>query len=395
MWKDSIILFVAVIAGVCSLWMTLSEWDESNYVHVRFGSFRGIATLTFGICFIAVGSLFGIGHCCFNWTTTQIVNGLIYQSCVAIMFAQSCHVWVIAVTNQRIINACGVPVTIGAPTDINFTCIEKCDGTDVVEHHRLPFLTRDATFLKASNHCSPWFHEDTEIIKWVMTWETILFTGMALHLATRAFSALVERQKIGCSVLLVVDIVTCLSVACITVVPSGYYSAYNLGGMFRFLGLLHLILPLQKQISEKHFIGFLVVMKLMFITLMGAALMFVAEKPCQAIQDDCDSGFEDFGNTLYFIFVTLSTVGFGDMSPKTDMGKVAIAFIIMSSISYLPNVISEILELCRKNPIHDRLDIMHEDIRQVGFHMNGGTLQRRKRNKLLSVLKRRNSSNEN
>ena len=43
--------------------------------------------------------------------------------------------------------------------------------------------------------------------------------------------------------------------------------------------------------------------------------------------------------------------------------------------------------MCRKNPIHDRLDDMHADIKQVGFHMNAGTLGKRKRNKLFKVLK--------
>lgn len=389
MWKESILLVVAVIAGVASLWMTLTEWDESDYVHVQFGSFRGLAVLTLGLGSIGVGSLLAIGKC-YDTSLRQTEEGMLYQGCVASLFAFSCYVWVTAVTNQVIVDACGNPLTIGAPVTINMTCVKRCDGTDVTEHHRLPFLTQDATFHHASKHCAPWFTEDTDTIRWIMTWETVLFTGLALHLFTRAVSALVEREKLGCSVLLVVDVVSCLSVACITIVPRGHYSAYNLGGICRFLGLLHVILPLQRRITEKHCIGFFVVLKLIFVTLTGAALMFVAEKPCMALQDECDSGFDDFGNTLYFIFVTLSTVGYGDMSPKTGMGKVAIAFIIMSSISYLPNIIAEVLELCRKNPIHDRLDDMHADIKQVGFHMNGGTLKRQRRNKLLNAIQRRN-----
>lgn len=394
MWKDSVILFAAIITGVSSLWMTLAEWDNSNYVHIHLGSFRGLATLTFGTCFVLVGSFLAIGKC-FGVSTTTLVNGLVYQGVVAVLFAHSCYVWVTAVSTQRIVNACGTPLTIGAPTYINMTCLERCDGTDVTEHHRLPFLTQDATFHDASHECAPWFSENKDTIKWIMTWETILFTGLAMHLLTRAFSALVERDRIGCSVLLVVDIVSCLSVACITIAPNGYYSAYNIGGICRFLGLLHIILPLEARVTEKHFIGCLIVVKLMFVTLTGAALMFVAEKPCSAIQEGCDIGFENFGDTLYFIFVTLSTVGYGDMSPKTVMGKVAIVFIIMSSISYLPNIISEVLELCRKNPIHDRLDDMHADIKQVGFHMNAGTLGKQRRNKLLNSLRQKKPVNTN
>ena len=222
-----------------------------------------------------------------------------------------------------------------------------------------------------------------------MTSQTIVFAGFATHILTVAAASLIDRKKVKCSVLLIVDIVTCLSVGCITIVPNGYYSAYNIGGTLRFLGLLHFIVPLEKNCQTKQLVGCLIVLKLMFVTLSAAALMFVAEKPCQALQDNCDQQFDNFGNTLYFIFVTLSTVGYGDMSPKTDMGKVAIVFIIMTSISYLPNIISEVLEMCRKNPIHDRLDDMHADIKQVGFHMHGGTNKKRPKNRLVQAIKRR------
>ena len=149
--------------------------------------------------------------------------------------------------------------------------------------------------------------------------------------------------------------------------------------------------------KRKQIIGVLIVFKLIFVTLTGAAMMFVAEKPCSVLNDTCDDGFNNFGNTVYFIFVTLSTVGYGDMSPKTTMGKSVIIFVIMAGISYLPSIISDILEMCRQNPLHGRLDEMHETIRQVGFFMHGGTeaksVQHRRRhsgqNKLKSALQRR------
>ena len=392
MWKDILILILAVIVGSISLFITLNEWDDSNYTHPTMGSYSMLSAVIF-VCFVIVtGILLGIGKA-FGQSISESVQDVLYQIWIAAIYAQSCYVWVTTISNQHIINACSNILTIGASIEINQTCIDRCDGTNVIEHHRLPFLTQDATFVDASPECSPWFTEDKHIVEFVMASETMVFVGFATHILTLVVAALVGRQKVKCSPLLVVDIISCLSVACITVVPNGYYSAYNIGGAFRFLGLMHLIIPLENKVKTKKLMGFLIVLKLMFITLTGAAFMFVAEKPCLALQDDCDSGFDNFGNTVYFIFVTLSTVGYGDMSPKTAMGKVAIVFIILSSISYLPHVISEILEMCRKNPIHDRLDDMHADIKQVGFHMNGGTLKKRKknqRNRLLQALQRRN-----
>ena len=389
MWKDILILILAVIVGSISLFITLNEWDDSNYTHPTMGSYSMLSAVIF-VCFVIVtGILLGIGKA-FGQSISESVQDVLYQIWIAAIYAQSCYVWVTTISNQHIINACSNILTIGASIEINQTCIDRCDGTNVIEHHRLPFLTQDATFVDASPECSPWFTEDKHIVEFVMASETMVFVGFATHILTLVVAALVGRQKVKCSPLLVVDIISCLSVACITVVPNGYYSAYNIGGAFRFLGLMHFIAPLQNKLNTKQLVGFLIVLKLAFITLTGAAIMFVAEKPCLALQESCDAGFDNFGNTLYFIFVTLSTVGYGDMSPKTVMGKVAIVFIIMGSISYLPNVISEILEMCRKNPIHDRLDDMHADIKQVGFHMNVGTLKKRKRNRLLEALRRRN-----
>lgn len=389
MWKDIVILLIAVIVGSVSLFITLNEWDASDYSHTTMGSYSMLAAVMFVCCIVVTVILLVIGKL-MKQTISESVQNVLYQLWIAAVFAQSCYVWVTAISNQRIINACGNILTVGASVVINQTCLDKCDGTHVLEHHRLPFLTQDATFVDASPECSPWFTEDKHIVEFVMMSEITVFVGFATHILTLVVAALISRQKVKCSSLLVVDIISCLSVACITVVPNGYYSAYNIGGAFRFLGLMHFIAPLQNKLNTKQLVGFLIVLKLAFITLTGAAIMFVAEKPCSALQESCDTGFDNFGNTLYFIFVTLSTVGYGDMSPKTVMGKVAIVFIIMGSISYLPNIISEILEMCRKNPIHDRLDDMHADIKQVGFHMNGGTLKKRKRNRLLEAIQRRN-----
>ena len=392
MWKDILILLTAVIIGSVSLFVTLNEWDASNYSHPSVGSFSLLAVIMF-LSFGGITTILIIIGNFFKNTISHIIDDVLYQMWIAIVFAMSCYVWVTAITNQRIINACGNVLTLGAPVDINQTCVDNCDGTRVVEHHRLPFLTQDATFVNGSPECSPWFSENKHVIQQIMTSETIVFVGFATHILTVAAAALIDRKKVKCSVLLIVDIVTCLSVGCITIVPNGYYSAYNLGGTLRFLGLLHFIVPLEKKCQTKQLVGCLIVLKLMFVTLSAAALMFVAEKPCQALQDNCDQQFDNFGNTVYFIFVTLSTVGYGDMSPKTDMGKVAIVFIIMTSISYLPNIISEVLEMCRKNPIHDRLDNMHADIKQVGFHMHGGTNKKRPKNRLIRAIKRRHTIN--
>ena len=244
MWKDIVILLIAVIVGSVSLFITLNEWDASDYSHPTLGSYSMLAAVMFACCIVVTVILLVIGKL-MKQTISESVQDILYQLWIAAVFAQSCYVWVTAISNQRIINACGNILTVGASVDINQTCLDKCDGTHVLEHHRLPFLTQDATFVDASPECSPWFTEDKHIVEFVMMSEITVFVGFATHILTLVVAALISRQKVKCSSLLVVDIISCLSVACITVVPNGYYSAYNIGGAFRFLGLMHFIAPLQ------------------------------------------------------------------------------------------------------------------------------------------------------
>ncbi|PAA78279.1 hypothetical protein BOX15_Mlig032474g3 [Macrostomum lignano] len=52
-----------------------------------------------------------------------------------------------------------------------------------------------------------------------------------------------------------------------------------------------------------------------------------------------------FGNCMYFTIVTMSTVGFGDYSPKTDWGKFFISFYIMVALGIFASFIPEIAEI--------------------------------------------------
>jgi len=400
MFLQSISIYILCLISIYFFGVILVEWDSSELLVVNLpgNSFIILFVLSCSVLSIMTGLIIGVTSKLYQLeTVTQAIalpggKSMPYQLWIAILFARSCHVWTHTIESQTILNVCDQVLTLGAPVLVNWTCIENCDGINTDTKHYLPFLRNDAHFLNASEACSPWFEEDTDSLIWTMKWETILFAGLLVHMVTRGI-----LQDTKTSYLLWVDIISLISASCIAFEPHTYYSLYNVGGVLRFLGLLHAIVPLESLVNYKQLVGVTLTCKLMFIVLSSAAIMFVAEKPCKALQQECDTGFHSFGNTLYFIFVTLSTVGYGDMSPKTTMGKICIVFIIMASISYLPNLLSDVLELCRKNPIHNRLDEMHDDIRQVGFIMHGGTHKKKsstnkKKSRLMNRLKERKYS---
>tara|TARA_B110001452_G_scaffold222889_1_gene195927 strand:- start:8292 stop:9431 length:1140 start_codon:yes stop_codon:yes gene_type:complete len=377
MYIDWILFIISICLISWSFFSILIEWDQT-----KLGNFYSVWAGTS----IAISISITFALLVYFKKLSETLKHWSYNCWISILYARSCHVWVESVANQHIIKKCGQILTLGAPLAGNITC--ECP-IHAKGHYALPFITAGDSVCQ--------FTEDQELLKWVMTWETVTFAALIVHLMFTAMSVIEQRKRISCSILLSIDILTCFSVALIPIIPKGHYSMYQIGGTIRFLGLMHAIIPFEHLMKRKQFVGILIVFKLIFITLTGAAMMFVAEKPCSVMYETCDDGFNNFGNTVYFIFVTLSTVGYGDMSPKTTMGKSVIIFIILAGISYLPSIISDILEMCRQNPLHGRLDEMQESIRQVGFFMHGGTesksVQHRRRdigqNKLIRALKRR------
>lgn len=375
--KPTLTKFIKIVSIVISSYSFIyiaDEWNKANVLNnVLSKSYFTLMLITFILICICNLFIFVLNKVCNPYN-------IIYELYISILYGIASYVWTKTIEMQVIINSCGNIITVGAPKWINWTCIETCNIGIPEEHHNLPFITSDAISHNATKYCKHWFKDDSDSLIWTTTLETVFFTAMLLH------CCIYLTEKNNCF-LVIIDYFTLLATSGIAFVPKSYYSIYNIGGVIRFLGLLHFIQAIEKRIKTKQLIGLIMVMKISFIALTGAAIMFVAEKPCHALHDNCDSDFEYFGDTLYFVFVTLSTVGFGDMSPNTDAGKISIVVIIMASISYLPNIIADVVEMCKANPIHDRLDQMHKDIKQVGFFMNGGT--RRKRQRLAQRLKQK------
>ena len=98
---------------------------------------------------------------------------------------------------------------------------------------------------------------------------------------------------------------------------------------------------------------------LLGVCLLGSALIFMAELPCTVVLTKepeniytvisdpatCNVEFKTFGGALYFTFVTLSTVGYGDLTPQTSLGRVLIIFVILFGIAVLPTAIADVARM--------------------------------------------------
>lgn len=70
------------------------------------------------------------------------------------------------------------------------------------------------------------------------------------------------------------------------------------------------------------------------ITFMGSLAIYVFEREGESISS--------YGDALWLSLVTLTTVGYGDMSPKTSAGKVIAIFLMLTGIGFLSMLTSTI-----------------------------------------------------
>ena len=359
--------FLCVIVA----WSQLYIWGHPPFVH--FALFTCALYLLFAATMmVAANKLQGLQR----WSETLSGKSLPYQSLISTVMIIACHVWVQTVTTQIVIDK---SIILGAPKNINWTYPNRT-------YTKYMFL--NVANYPNQNILPIWFEDDYDSLHWIFAYETFTSVCILTHLTLLLYF---QRKP---NLLYVIDLIIGVSVVLMKIIPDGYYTIYQIGGIVRFLGLFHLIVALETYIQTRQhkfknmIISWLIILKLMFVTLMGAAIIFVAEKPCTALGfNDCT--FDDFGNTVYFIFVTLSTVGYGDMSPQTSVGKLSIVIIIIFAISYLPNAIAEAINMCRTeqdyHELHGRFDKVHQYLEklqthitekkrhQIGWFMHGGT----------------------
>ena len=84
---------------------------------------------------------------------------------------------------------------------------------------------------------------------------------------------------------------------------------------------------------------------LIFIT---AALLHLVEKTARVPWLDNEEGnpqLSDFHDAVYFVVITLTTVGYGDITPKTAVGRVMVMIFVTASVIIIPRETGKLSEL--------------------------------------------------
>ncbi|KAE9146556.1 hypothetical protein PF001_g8566 [Phytophthora fragariae] len=111
--------------------------------------------------------------------------------------------------------------------------------------------------------------------------------------------------------------------------------------IFRILAVLRLYRVMQSHRGFEYRLSVLIFLLLSLI-LVAAGVFQILEESYYT-----DQGLDplEFHQAMYFVFVTLSTVGYGDISPHTTAGQFFVIFIIVVVVTVIPREITRLIEL--------------------------------------------------
>ena len=120
--------------------------------------------------------------------------------------------------------------------------------------------------------------------------------------------------------------------------------------ILRVLRIRKYLLLVSDEVQQK--IGEIILMSLVTLVFFAALMQFF-ERVEPADMSERDS--IDFNVWLYVMLVTTSTVGFGEITPETELGKVSVMFMILFVVMGLPVMTNELFEKMRYSSFWARL----------------------------------------
>jgi len=123
----------------------------------------------------------------------------------------------------------------------------------------------------------------------------------------------------------------------VAVIPFDFFTVSPYGSVFKLLKVLAYILRLIDNLKELLYTnGFIYSLGgTTIITIIGSFGMYIFEK-------DSSQTINSYGDALWWSFVTVTTVGYGDISPSTTIGRTIACVLMLSGIGFLSMLTSTV-----------------------------------------------------
>ncbi|KDO27920.1 hypothetical protein SPRG_07194 [Saprolegnia parasitica CBS 223.65] len=117
---------------------------------------------------------------------------------------------------------------------------------------------------------------------------------------------------------------------------------------FRFVRVLRVMKAIQLSRTSSHRRISAVQKQLAGLALLVTSILFISACLFQTVENyarDMDDEQLSLGDAFYFILVTISTVGYGDIAPHTTYGKLVACSVIVASLILVPQEVNNLLSL--------------------------------------------------
>lgn len=165
----------------------------------------------------------------------------------------------------------------------------------------------------------------------------------------------------------------------IAILPLGYLASSTLGSAFKLIKVISYVLRLVGNVKEILFTnGFIYALgSTIIITIMGSIGIYIFEY-------GISETIADYGDALWWSFVTVTTVGYGDISPSTGGGRFIACILMITGIGFLSMLTSTISTFFFSVLEHRKLEEKNKSIEKDQIMMDISDLSLAKRKNLIS-----------
>jgi voltage-gated potassium channel len=164
--------------------------------------------------------------------------------------------------------------------------------------------------------------------------ETTVIIIFVLEFILRLYAA-EDRKAHILSPYTIIDAIAIFPTIIGWVLPGSRYKFFSTLRVFRLFRVFRFLRFME---TEEFFFGRVTEHHLRIIRLVTSLsiLFFVSAGMLYTVESAYNDNIATFGDALYFSIVTLTTVGFGDITPVTELGRIVTVIMIMSGIGIIP-----------------------------------------------------------
>jgi voltage-gated potassium channel len=176
--------------------------------------------------------------------------------------------------------------------------------------------------------------------------EVIIVLFFIIEYAARLYGAKRWLKQLV-DVYSIIDLIAILPTLALLVLPAfGITLNFSFVKLIRIFRVFRIFRFLRFTADPDFFFGTITVqlLKVMRLVLTILMIFFISSGLFFYVESGTNTNVKNFGDAFYFTVVALTTVGFGDITPRSDAGKWVTVLMIFSGIILIPWQVSRVIK---------------------------------------------------